>query len=219
MNSGVDNMKVFNDKGEMNQEAVDVLYELGNVGVATAVMPIGNLREIKISVDTPDVITVENDVLSEIDYDPNQVVIGVATEMNNTLKGSILFFLSKEFIKNSIYEMTEMEFSDDELLTNEDCYSAIQEIVNYMTAGYAKVIGSYLKVPVYMSKISIGFDKISTIIHNTMKNSEHNIEKIACVNTRFTIIDEKGNNSNESGQVLIFPDNECIEKFIEIMEE
>lgn len=212
-------MSVYDKNGELNQEAIDVLYELGNVGVATAVMPIGNMREIKISVDIPEVVTVEKDLLSEISYDPEQIVVSVATKMNDTLSGTILFLLSKDFIKNTIYEMTEMEFSDEELLTDADSFSALQEIINYMTAGYAKVMGAYLNIPVYISDITIGLDKVSSIVEGIVEKSQKKMEKLAYVNTRFARKDDAGNSSNEFGQVLMFPDQQCIEKFIEIMED
>lgn len=210
---------IYDVNGELQQDAIDVLHELGNMGVATAVMPIGNIREVKIKVAIPNIITIKDDIFSEIVYDPEQVVVGVTTRLNEALDGSVLFLLSREFIRNTIFEMTGIEFSDEELLKDEDSVSAIQEVVNYMTAGYVKVIGSYLKVPVYISAISIGMDKVSTLIHSITKQQSHGIEQIACVNTRFTVVDEKGKYANESGQVLIFPDEKCVEKFMDIMRE
>ena len=57
-------------------------------------------------------------------------MVGVATKMSDTLDGSILFLLSKEFVHNTVYKMTEETFSDEELLANEDSVSALQEMIN-----------------------------------------------------------------------------------------
>lgn len=212
-------MNIFKKDGELKQDAIDVLYELGNVGAGTAIMTIGNIRQMEIHTEIPNVITVKSDIFSEIDYNPKQVVVGVTTKMSDTLDGSILFLLSKEFVHNMVYEMTEENYSDDELLKNEDSVSALQEMINYMTAGYAKVIGSYLGMPIYISSASIGMDKAQNIVENVVANSESRIKKIACVNTKFTIVDENGKKTDETGQVLIFPDVKSIEKFMEIMED
>lgn len=144
-------------------------------------------------------------------------MVGVATKMSDTLDGSILFLLSKEFVHNTVYKMTEETFSDEELLANEDSVSALQEMINYMTAGYAKVIGSYLDMPVFISSASVGMNRAQNIVHDVVVNSKNEIKKIACVNTKFTIVDEEGKKTDEAGQVLIFPDEKRIEKFVEIM--
>lgn len=212
-------MKIYDNDGNLKQDVIDVLYELGNMGVATAVMPIGNLREIKIKVAIPNVITVKDNATDEIAYDPEQIVVCVMTKLDKTLSGSILFLFSKEFLRNTIYEMIGLQFSDDELLEDEDCLSAIAEVVNYMTAGYAKVIGAYLHVPVYICAISIGMEKVRTIVEGILAPANGRPQKMACVDTKFTIVNERGVNTNETGQVLIFPDDACIQRFMEIMED
>lgn len=208
---------VFKTNGELEQDAYDVLYELGNMGVATAVMAIGNIRQMEIKINTPNVITIKKDIFAEIDYNPEQIVVGVATKLNDTLQGSILFLLSKEFVRNTVYEMTDEMFDDKELMENEDSVSAIQEMINYMTAGYAKVIGAYLDIPVYISSAAVGMNKAQNIIQEITTSTGTKVEKVACVNTHFTIVDESGNKTDEAGQVLIFPDEECIGKFVEVM--
>lgn len=115
--------------------------------------------------------------------------------------------------------MTEEHFEDKELLVNEDSVSAIREMINYMTAGYAKVIGTYFNLPVYISAPTVGLHKAKDIVNNVVNQLPHSVEKIACVNTNFTMIDENGNKTDEAGRVLIFPDEKSIERFIEIMGE
>lgn len=210
-------MNIFDVDGELKESVADVLYELGNVGVGTAIMTIGNIRNLEIKIGTPSVITMKSDIFSEIEYDPDQVMVGVATKMSDTLDGSILFMLSREFVRNTVYQMTDEHYSDQELLENEDSVSALQEMINYMTAGYAKVIGSYLGMPVYISSASVGIDKAQNIIQEVVQNAPGKIDRIACVNTRFTVIGENGTKTDEAGQVLIIPDEVSINKFIEIM--
>ncbi|MDD3369557.1 MAG: hypothetical protein PHP50_11865 [Lachnospiraceae bacterium] len=212
-------MAVFNIDGELKPEAKDVLYEIGNVGVGTAIIPIGNIREMEIKINTPKVVTTEKNLLEELSYDPNQIVVGVTTKMNDTFDGSILFMLSREFVHNMVNIMTDEDFDDEQLLKNEDSISAIQEMINYMTAGYAKVIGAYLNVPVFISAASLGMDKVKNVVDAVMNREGVKVDRIAYVNTEFTIIDEAGKKTDEVGQVLIFPDEKCIEAFIEIMGE
>lgn len=212
-------MAVFNGDGELKQEAKEVLYEIGNMGVGTAIMPIGNIREMEFRISTPNVITLQEDIFSEIDYDPEQVVVGASTRLDDNFQGSILFLLSKEFVRNTVHIMTEESYDDTELMENEDSVSAIHEMINYMTAGYAKVIGAYLNTPIYISTARVGMEKAGKVIQDVMGASGKTVNKIACVNTQFTIVDEDGVKTDESGQVLIFPDEKCIEAFIEIMGE
>ncbi|MDD2973075.1 MAG: hypothetical protein PHE02_13210 [Lachnospiraceae bacterium] len=212
-------MAVFDKNGDLKQDARDVLYELGNVGVGTAAMAIGSIREMEIRIDPPNVIAVKSDIFAEIDYDPEQVVVSVSTRMSDTLDGSILFLLSREFVRNTVYKMTEECFDDEELMKNEDSVSALREMINYTTAGYAKVIGSYLELPVYISSASVGLSKARNIVQDVIANASIKADKMACVNTKFTIVDEDGNKTDEVGQVLIFPDAKSIEKFIEIMRD
>lgn len=212
-------MKIYEANGELNREAIDVLYELGNVGVGTAVTAIGNIRQMEIHIDTPNVIAVKKDIFSEIGYDPEQIIVAVTTRMIETVEGSILFLLSKEFVQNTVSKMTGEEFSEEKLLESEDGLSALQELINYMTAGYAKVIGSYLETPVFVSASSVGLDKARKIVQDAIAGSAGRVEKVACVNTRFTIVDEKGRKTDESGRVLIIPDEKSIQKFMEIMED
>lgn len=211
-------MKIFESDGKLKEEARDVLYEIGNVGVATAVLPIGNIREMEIRIEAPNVVTLKSDIFSEIEYDPEQVVVGVTTRLHDTFEGSILFLLSKEFVRNTVQIMTDEEYDDKQLMEDEDCLSAIQEIINYMTAGYAKAIGSYLNVPVYISAASVGMDKAQDVVRTALTQAPGEVNHMACVNTRFTIVDEHGKKTDEVGQVLIFPDEKCIESFIELME-
>lgn len=211
--------QVFDGTGKLKPEAFDVLYELGNVGVGTAVMAIGNIRGMEIRINTPNVIAIGKDIFSEIDYDPQQIVIGVATKVSDAFDGSILFLLSREFVHNTVYEMTEEDFSDEDLLKNEDSVSAIREMINYMTAGYAKVIGTYFELPVYISAPTVGISRAEDIVHKVMDSLDSKVDKIACVNTQFTMIDEGGDKTDEAGCVLIFPDEKSIERFIDIMGE
>ena len=162
-------------------------------------------------------ITIKEDLFFEIHYDPDQIVVGVTTRLSESFDGSILFLLSREFVRNTVYIITEENYDDRELMENEDSLSAIQEMINYMTAGYAKVIGAYLNAPIYISPASVGLNKVKDVVKGVLDQAGSKISKIACVNTRFTIIDESGQKTDETGQVLILPDEKCIESFMEIM--
>lgn len=212
-------MAVFDSQGELKQEAIEALYEIGSEGVGTAIVPIGNIREMEIRIETPNVIAEKSKLFTEIDYNPEQIVIGVTTNLNNVLKGSILFLLSKEFVSNTVWKITEETYTDEELLVNEDSISAIREIINYMTAGYAKVIGTYLHMPVYISSPSVGINRAQNMVEEAVVHIDNKVDKVVCVNTKFTIVDDSGKKTDEVGRVLIFPDEECIEKFIDIMGE
>ena len=203
--------------GEIDPDVKDVLYEIGNVGVGTAIIPIGNLRQMEFFINTPNVFSMDQDIFHKIDYDPEQVVVGVITRMNDAFEGGIIFLLSKEFVRNTVHIMTEESYSDEELMTNEDSVSAIHEMINYMTAGYAKVIGSYLNAPVFISTASIGMDKAKNIVQSVLEHAGKGAGQIACVNTKFTVVDNKGKKTDETGQALIIPDQKSIEEFLKIM--
>lgn len=210
-------MEILDQNGDLKQDAADVLYELGNVGVGTAVVAIGNIRKLQIQISTPNVLLVEDDIFSQIAYDSEQVIAAVGTRLNQTMEGRLLFLFSREFVRNTVYHMTGEQYPDEELLKNEDSLSALHEIVNYMTAGYAQMIGSYLGIPVYINTAEIGIEKARVVVEEFLGRSDAAGKKVACVNTRFTIADEEGRETDETGHVLIFPEEESIEKFMEIM--
>ena len=210
-------MNIFNKDGEITDSVADVLYELGNVGIGTATKEIGNLRKMQIKIGKPNIVAYSPDLLKIIECKPDEIVVGVSTKIGSSLGVSLLFLLGKEFVQNTVERMTGEMFTEEEILKNELSLSAVTEMMNYMSSGYAKVIGSYLNVPVFLSPFNIGIEKTETMIHDVLCETSENIQKIVCVNTQFTLMENDGHKTNETGKVLIFPDEKSIHKFADIM--
>lgn len=217
-------MDVFDRNGRLSPCVADVLYELGNIGVGKAIIPIVNIRQVQIRIGTPSIFTVQKDIHSVLEHEPGQIAIGVTTKMDQSLDGILLFLLSRAFVRNTIYQMTGELYGKEDFPLGEDSLSALNEMINYMTAGYAKMIGAYLQLPIYISSPVVGQNRVNAIVDDLFHKPMEGIPKsalhqAACVNTRFTVVDKAENETGECGHVLIFPNEACIEKFMELMAE
>lgn len=212
-------MRIFSTSGKLSEDARDVLYEIGNMGAGTATIRLGEVRQMRIVLDSPKVITMDEDVFSSIQILPNQIPLGVILKMQGRYSGSMLFMLSLEFIENTVYDMLCEHVEKDQLLINEDSFSAIEELVNVMSASYSKMIGSYLGESVYISPVMLGVEDAKELFAMALKESDRETDKIASVHMGFSVIDEHGEKTNESAQIIICPDEDLIKKFVEIMNE
>lgn len=210
-------MRIFSSGGKISEDAQDVLYEMGNMGVGTATIQLGEVRQMKIMLDSPKVIAMDEDVFASMEIPNDQVPLGVILKMQGHYGGSMLFMLSTEFIENTVYDMLGERIERDQLLVNEDSFSAIEELVNMMSASYSKMIGSYLEQPIYISPVMLGMENAKELFAMALKESDRETDKIASVHMGFSLINENGEKTNESAQIIICPDENLIKKFVEIM--
>lgn len=167
----------------------------------------------------PEVVKTSRDIFSQLQYQPDQIMVGVKTKIDTSSGGSILFLLSMDFVQNTVETMLGQPVEREKILEDEDCLSAVEEIINYMTAGYSKVIGAYLNAPIFISTASIGIEPVKNILEETLQELPKEKQQVAYVNTTFSAVDEDGNKTKENGQVLIFPENSSIEGLIRIMKD
>lgn len=153
-------MSVFDN---IDDQKLDVLKELGNIGAGNAATSISLMlgKTIKITVPSAEIIPVSE--LWKKFTDPEEVTSGAMVEIEGEIEGALLFLLGAEETK-SLIELLMLPRPDD--LTNMDelTSSAIGEIANIMCSSYIIALSNFTGINIHSMPPKVVVDMLSAIV-------------------------------------------------------
>ena len=194
----------------LNEEQIDVLKEIGNIGSGNAITALSQLLNKPTDMSLTYVNIIPFWKLPYIFGDPSKLVFGVNSKISNHKASSILQFFTKESIlglinilypteRNKIHSLKRIEELDEMSL------SIITEIGNILAGHYSSSLADLMSIKLIPDVPLISFDVIgamtnciiakscqfadySIIIDTKLKIEDINLEGVFCFICDFSIL-------------------------------
>ena len=153
---------LFENYEELNDEQIDLLREIGNIGAGNAATALATMLDEKVEMSIPKVtITGFNEAVHELGG-AETMTVGVLVSFNGEANGMIMFLLNMEDAKG-IMNILVGEDDDDGELT-EMKLSAIKEIGNILSSTYINSIAALTGLTINVTVPYVAIDMVGAIM-------------------------------------------------------
>lgn len=148
---------------ELNDQHIDVLKEIGNIGAGNAATSLGLMLNEDVTISVPELrIEDYNDVINTIGG-PEEMIVAVMVNFSGEANGIVLFILSMKDAK-SITDILVGEDPEDTPFLSEMKISAVKEIGNILGSAYLGSIAELTGMNIDMSVPYIAVDMTGAIL-------------------------------------------------------
>jgi Chemotaxis protein CheC, inhibitor of MCP methylation len=201
-------MSVFDN---IDDQKLDVLKELGNIGAGNAATSISLMlgKTIKITVPSAEIIPVSE--LWKKFTDPEEVTSGAMVEIEGEIEGALLFLLGAEETK-SLIELLMLPRPDD--LTNMDelTSSAIGEIANIMCSSYIIALSNFTGINIHSMPPKVVVDMLSAIVSEVSLIITNGGDYVILIQTDILLEEHE---DKVKGYLIYISDEENTQKILE----
>lgn len=198
---------------KINDEALDALLEIGNVGAGMATVALGNLLGMRISIEKPRV-TKGTKRCIPTDSDAAKERVGVLMRLNTTLSGAMLIVVDLSFVHAALKKMTGRDYEGCSFLSDDESLSAISELANIMVAGCMKAIGAYTRLKFYLSPVSVRVADEYSLILEPIEKFHLEENRAVCVETKFGLMQPGCGEAQTHGHIFMLPDGASVDKLL-----
>lgn len=124
---------------ELTKEELDILREIGNIGVGNATTSLSVLLNSNLRMDIPVVRILNFDDIAELIGGPDVVVTAVLTHFIGDITGMMLFVLDKKDARNLAGAVLGKTYEEEHVFDHMD-KSALKEIGNILMSSYLSSI-------------------------------------------------------------------------------
>ena len=148
---------------DVNNQYLDVLRELGNIGAGNATSAIANMLGMKIDMNVPNIRLMEVSMLGRAVGEEDRRSIGIFLEVENDIDGSMMFLLD---IPSARYLVNKLMMQDvgDDVPFGEMELSALKEIGNIIAGSYLSALSSLTNLAIVPSVPYIAVDMAASIL-------------------------------------------------------
>ena len=203
-------MKVFLNNDQLDPDVADALYELSNVGIGKATNALGKMISERITIQTPKITPTKTDVTKLIEQYKGKLAMGVLMRLAENLSGAVLIVVEREFMTELVNRLTGGSYSEEQLLSDEDCRSVVQEVTNIMAASYMSAIGAYTGLRIFLTPVMVGVEKLEDLIAYPVEKMSLDPKNCICIDTRFMVQDSHDIPHTSEGNIIVFPDDASI---------
>ena len=195
--------------GRINDNMLDVLKELANIGVGNAVTSLSHmLGEEKIDMDNPVATLVPLQDVPDFLGGGEVAVAGVYIQASGDVNLTILFVLALESATNLVAGlMQRMGGESGEL--DEMGLSVLIEVGNILTAAYLNALSMMTGYQLLPYPPQIAIDMAGAIISTVMAETHMIDDEVVLLQTTLKTMD-----SQIGGNILILPDYGALEKIL-----
>lgn len=153
---------MFDNYEELNDNQIDLLREIGNIGAGNAATALATILDEKVDMSVPKVkITGFDEAVLELGG-AETMTIGVLVSFCGEANGMIMFLLNLEDAKRIMDILLGEDEDDGEL--NEMKLSAIKEIGNILSASYINSIAALTGLTINVSVPYVCIDMVGAIM-------------------------------------------------------
>ena len=214
-------MRMFDQDGNLDADIQDALYEVGNVGLGMASITIGQILGMRVLLASPLVVPLESSRIEKYVTDvvspKGHTKFGFFMEFQDKMQGMLLLIIDRDFILKVIEKMTGRVFEGDDILDDEVNFSAISEFANMIAGAYMKAIGSYTGIRIYLSPVMANIGEGMNLLKDALERLSCVCDMAICVKTDFVLSGEDGGKVGNSGQVILMPGQDSVEKLMEAL--
>lgn len=148
---------------DVNNQYLDVLKELGNIGAGNATSAIANMLGMKIDMNVPNIRLMEVSMLGRAVGEEDQTIVGIFLEVEHDINGSMMFLLD---IPSARYLVNKLMMQDvgDDVPFGEMELSALKEIGNIIAGSYLSALSSLTNLVIVPSVPYIAVDMAASIL-------------------------------------------------------
>jgi chemotaxis protein CheC len=148
---------------ELNENHIDILKEIGNIGAGNAATSLSQMLSKRIDMNVPEVSLLDyENVINSIGGAEN-VVVGILVSFEGEIEGVILFLLKKEFVHMILNSLLGTELHSFEDISEMEM-SALSEIGNIMVSSYVNSISSLTNMAIDITVPSLNIDMSGALL-------------------------------------------------------
>lgn len=148
---------------DVNNQYLDVLKELGNIGAGNATSAIANMLGMKIDMNVPSIRLMEVSMLGRAVGEEDQTIVGIFLEVENDINGSMMFLLDIPSARYLVNKLMMQEVGED-VPFGEMELSALKEIGNIIAGSYLSALSSLTNLVIVPSVPYIAVDMAASIL-------------------------------------------------------
>lgn len=148
---------------EINENYIDVLREIGNVGAGNAMTAIASMLSIKVNMNVPKVQLLEVSKLGAVICPEEEVVVGIFLEIGSDIQGSMMFMMRMGPAKYLVNRLMgrDPDYAGD--FTELDL-SALKEIGNIIAGSYLSALATMTNLVITPSIPYISIDMAASLL-------------------------------------------------------
>ncbi len=148
---------------DVNNQYLDVLRELGNIGAGNATSAIANMLGMKIDMNVPNIRLMEVSMLGRAVGEEDQTIVGIFLEVEHDINGSMMFLLDIPSARYLVNKLMMQEVGED-VPFGEMELSALKEIGNIIAGSYLSALSSLTNLVIVPSVPYIAVDMAASIL-------------------------------------------------------
>lgn len=200
---------------ELNENARDILAELGNIGTGNAVTSLSQMLNRTIEMERPDVRILEFNEVPEVLGGAEEVRFSVLLELNGEISGMFMFLISSEFMQVMLEELLGEDVPDLKALPPDSMeWSAVGEIGNIMCCSYLNALTKMMDVSVGVSVPRTCVDMIGAILSVPMIHFAGSNDELLLIENQYHFGD-----TSVISHVLFLPEMDSLEHMFQILGE
>jgi chemotaxis protein CheC len=185
---------------------VDVLTEIGNIGIGSAVTSLSRLIGRKVGMSVPIAKLLDFSEVASILGSAEVQVYGILINFGGDLSGIMMFILTPDSAESLIKGMMgDLYVPGDEF--NELQMSALEEIGNILSSSYLSALGTLINKKVVPSVPHISKDMAGAILSVPAIAFGIFSDQVMFIESKF---DVEGINPSPTGYFLLVPDEESL---------
>lgn len=198
---------------DLNENARDVLTEIGNIGTGNAVTSLSQMLSRQIDMERPVVRIMEFNEVPELLGGTEEVRVGVLLEINGDINGMFMFLISEPFLKVMLKGLMGYEADDIHELDSLS-FSAVGEIGNIMCCSYINALTRLMDIKVHVSVPDVCIDMIGAILSVPMIHFASISDELLLIEDRYHFGD-----TSVVSHVLFLPEMDSLERIFRALGE
>ena len=154
---------MLGDIKSLNQLHIDILREIGNIGVGNAINSLSALLNTEMKMTVPEVKFLEFKEVGSILGGDEVLVFGILVQISGDINGMVMFLVKPESARTLINGLIGGN-SDDVHNFNEMEQSALQEIGNILCSSYLGALSDFINKTATPTPPVLAFDMATAIL-------------------------------------------------------
>ncbi|MCM1178723.1 MAG: chemotaxis protein CheC [Clostridium sp.] len=191
---------------------LDVLKEIGNIGVGNATTALSVMLQSNLAMETPVVRILEFNEVADIIGGADSIVAAVLTHFTGEVSGMTLFIMQVEEAKNMVSVMLNKTYPEDFVEFDHMDESALKEVGNILMSSYVSSISTLTGLEVRTDPPGICVDMAGAVLSLP-------ISVLGQVGDKALIIDSKfvDNNRPIDGFIMFVADDVSFDRIFEAL--
>jgi Chemotaxis protein CheC, inhibitor of MCP methylation len=200
---------VITSYGELGEQHIDVLCEIGNIGAGNAATSLSVMIDEGVNISVPQVRLLDYDSVIRSVGDPEDLGIAIMIKYTGDVRGIVLFLLGYEDAKGFADILIQDAGSDSQEGLSEMMISTIKEIGNILGSSYLGSISTLTGLNYDISIPYVSIDMVGAIMSAPMLEFSVDNSKILMIEESFST----GTRSLKS-HVVLFADIPSLNKIL-----